>query len=278
MRHRVLGSLKISGIGDDTLSSDIRSILERHYGMVRLQQEIRDRWYRYYLITSGAILSLAGAAFATSLNAAAQVLKSNSGQTAETFDIFTSVMGALGWLLSSAFGLISALGLLFLAIYLFQIVNYELFYLSIDQCYRALNDVHSRTIESLGIPNPFVFTHSPERRPGLSWLRRSLRRLIDPKLWATDFFTNLVAIFLNSVSAAAAFLSYKTWRIALAKNEIVISDISKDMWNYILFFMMFLISQVVLRQLVMAGLLARVECLFDRRIEESRGSETHPPS
>jgi hypothetical protein len=41
-----------------TLCSDSLATLTEHFQFARHQQEIRDRWFRYYLIIAGAIVSL----------------------------------------------------------------------------------------------------------------------------------------------------------------------------------------------------------------------------
>src|SRR3989442_1767901 len=44
----------------DGLRASLAEVLRHQFEMAQHQQEVRDRWYRYYLITAGAIASLFG--------------------------------------------------------------------------------------------------------------------------------------------------------------------------------------------------------------------------
>jgi hypothetical protein len=196
-------------LGDHALE-----ILARHYDMVRLQQEVRDRWYRYYLLTSGAILSLMIAILSSLPKAATGNLK----------DGLWSTFQMLGWVAPVAFVLIALFGLLFLAVYLPQVVNYQLHYLCIARAQKTLTMIHAQTLKRDGLPDPFTFAYGEWTRAipmrtkfwNVGTLLNAARK--DLQMWGADFFSNLVPICINSLCALGVVLWCSAWRSAVLWN------------------------------------------------------------
>jgi hypothetical protein len=196
--------------GMEKLGDHVLGIISPNYDLVRHQQEIRDRWYRYYLLTSGAILSLMIAMLGSLPRTA----------TGDPKDSFWSAFQMLGFLVPLALSLIALFGILFLAVYLPQVVNYQLHYLCIARAQETLAAIHAQTLSRNRLPDPFTFAYGRWSRAipegtkfwNVATLLNSARK--DRQMWGADFFSNLVPICINSFCALGFVLSWFAWQSA----------------------------------------------------------------
>jgi hypothetical protein len=188
----------------EALRQDILEVLKHHYEMVRLQQEVRDRWYGYYLASAGAI----GAMFSLGI-AILSAIPKQSGSGGSLHETIFATYKELGWTIPIALFFLIVLGVLFLGIYLFQIVNYRVLYLVIDNVYETLAVVHEPLLKKLQVPDPFK---SPYGTLLEDWKGNLPKQT--PQVLGADFMSNLVPIFINAFSFGALYLSTAWWILA----------------------------------------------------------------
>jgi hypothetical protein len=193
----------------DSLRGSLAEVLRHQVEMAQHQQEVRDRWYRYYLITAGAIVSLFGLLVTT-------LVRSDLGKDGRTLQIVPAelvISEIVTLLVLLASGVILVLGVLFLAVYMTQVVSYHVNYLVIARVYECYLALYADQLIQYRLPNPFAFHYGRYEPP------RGLRRAFDPQLWAADFWSNCIPMFLNSVCLGVfvllAFARPATWLFGL---------------------------------------------------------------
>jgi hypothetical protein len=234
----------------DSLREDLAAVLSHQYETARHQQDVRDRWYRYYLITAGAVLSLFGTLLTYLLRTdltKADLITLLLPEKELLYSALTAIL-ALGLILTIA------IGVLFLALYMMQIVSYHLNYLTIARMYECYATIHSEALHKQKLPNPFVFTYGRTSEPSMSLPRR----LADPQLWAADFWANCIPIFLNAVCLTALsfvwFFPYPT------------SMSATDAWLFGAgLFTALLLIQILLRQVALVLLIRLAFRNFESR-------------
>jgi len=210
--------------------------------MIKLQQDVRDRWYRYYLILSGSILSLAIAILAAGAN-------NSRVANADLKESFFKAFAVLGWIIPVAMGLIFLLGICFLGLYQWQVVNYRMYYDSVSRIFKMLALLHSETVSTYKLPNPFEFRYVARAHVNT----RVSRKWTDPQFWEADFWANSITFLINSFCAAAgciAWFAYDSARrltyFSITTGELIIG---------IVIFLLVFISHVIMRQILMRLLL-----------------------
>lgn len=227
----------------ECLCNDALATLPHHYEMIKLQQEVRDRWYRYYLILTGSILSLSIAIFAAAANSKA----ANSDVKENLFRTFS----VLGWIIPVAMALIFLLGVCFLVLYQWQILNYRIYYNSVSRIFRMLALLHSETLSKHNLPNPFEFSYIA--RANLNTRVRA-SKWSDQQFWEADFWANAVTFLINSFCAATGYISYIAYNSA--RRSMYFSITLRDVFISIAIFILIFTLHIVLRQVLMRLLLS----------------------
>lgn len=236
----------------ECLCRDALATLPQHYEMIKLQQEVRDRWYRYYLILTGSILSLSIAIFAAVANSRTV----NSDVKENLFRTFS----VLGWIVPVTMTLIFLLGLCFLALYQWQILNYRIYYDSVSRVFKVLALLHSETLSKHSLPNPFEISYVT--RPRIN-TKVGDRKWSDPQFWEADFWANAVTFLINSFCAAAGYVSSVAYNSA--RRSVYFSVSFTDIFVGITIFILSFTLHIVMRQVL-------IRSLLDSRVDISGSS------
>lgn len=186
--------------------SDYISYLGFLFEQVKLQQEVRDRWFRYYITIAGAVLGTGIAIAKLFYNS-----KFNQG--------LCLILLAL----STAMGLI---GICFFMIYLRQRSNYI-------QQYKAIAYVEDRMF-SIAEHDETQVVSSPTWQENSAPWKTSLLAIRSHaiKKYGADFFTVWIHIITNSVYFASSFVFY----VMLLKGETLLSP--QELALTVLFFVL----------------------------------------
>ena len=213
----------------DDLRSDLTAMLQHQYETVRQQEDVRDRWHRFYTITTGATLSLAGLLGVTLLKGDLKLGSINVMQ-----DVLPHIV-ALTALILLIFGV------LHLGLYLSQIVSYHVNYFNIARITKTFAKIHETTISSLKIDDPFGFTYAflasvpHSKRASFIW-----QQFRNPQAYAADFWANCQVIAVNTMCVGLLYIAYSG------------SSLSVRALVGFLLFIIALVFQILLRQIVSA--------------------------
>lgn len=179
-------------------ATDYISYLNFMFEQVKLQQEVRDRWFRYYLTIAGAVLG-------TGLAIVKFFYKNN----------FNSILCLLLLALCVSMALI---GICFFMIYLRQRANYIQQYKIIGYVEDKLFSIAEQTDIHVIVPNGSSVAFQLPWKNSLFAIRKH-----GSKKYGADFFTIWIHIIINALYFASAFIFYVM--LVESKSDLVLKDI-----------------------------------------------------